>query len=170
MTLVKAKMSFYHDKVGTRALDEMFEVKNETLVGELEQAGYVQRVEGEAQTAHEDAKNLQQQVGQANALANEAVSLASHEHNQKTLQDQQNFAQVRQQTSHYAVEQEITRLQQAGDTLKAQQLQQTIDEAKQQQSQQARTQMSQAHAHEEIAQAEQAGMNEASMKAKKASK
>ena len=124
MTLVKAKMSFYHDKVGTRALDETFEVKSEQVATELEQAGYVQRVEGEALTAHEDAKNLQQQVGQVNALANEAVSLANHEHNQKTLEDQKNFAQVRQQTSQYAVEQEVTRLQQQGETLKAQQLQQ----------------------------------------------
>jgi len=142
MALVKAKMSFYHDKVGTRALDEMFEVKNEQLVSELEQAGYVQRAEGEAMQAHEEAKSLQQQVGQVNALTNEAVSMANHEHNQKTLKDQQNFAQVRQQSSHYAVEQEITRLQQAGDTLKAQQLQQTLDQAtKGQQSQNPQAQM-----------------------------
>jgi hypothetical protein len=195
MALVKAKMSFYHDEVGTRALDEMFEVQNEQLVSKLEQAGYVQRVEGQALQAFEQTKVLEQEVGKRNALTNEAVSMASHEHNQKTLKDQENFAQVRQQTSHYAVEQEINRLQQAGDNLKAQQLQQTLDQAKQQQQEQNRTQMNQQanqqtkkfseamssmsqvqmEGNTEIAQAEQAGANEASSKpatanAKKANK
>lgn len=154
MALVKAKMSFYHDKVGTRALDEVFEVQNEQLVGELEQAGYIQRAEGEAVQAHEQAKNLQQQVGQVNALTNEAVSMASHEHNQKTLQDQQNFAQVRQQTSHHALQQEITRLQQAGETLKAQQLQQTLESVESQRSQQQAQAQSQATSAEEQSQME----------------
>jgi hypothetical protein len=192
MALVKARMSFYHDKVGTRALDEMFEVKNEQLAGELEQAGYVQKVEGQALQAFEQTKTLEQEVGKRNALTNEAVSMANHEHNQKTLKDQENFAQVRQQSSHFAVEQEITRLQQAGDTLKAQQLQQTLDQAKQQQQQQQQGQQSQANrqaqqasqamnamnqaqteGNTEVAQAEQAGVNSASEKpatAKKANK
>jgi hypothetical protein len=194
MALVKAKMSFYHDEVGTRAMDEMFEIQSEQLVTKLEQAGYIQKVQGEALTAFEQTKTLEQEVGMRNALTNEAVSMATHEHNMKTLQDQQNFAQVRQQTSHYAIEQEITRLQQAGDNLKAEQLQQTLDQAKQQQQQQDRQNQSQAkmsqeaqqaqktmsamnqaqtEGNTEIAQAEQAGANSASQKpatAKKANR
>jgi hypothetical protein len=191
MALVKAKMSFYHDKVGTRALDEMFEVQNEGLVSELEQAGYIQRVEGEALNAYEQTKTLEQEVGKRNALTNEAVSMASHEHNQQTLKQQETFAQQRQQTSQYHVEQEIARLQQAGDNLKAQQLQQTLDQARQQQQEQNRTQSQnmneaqkiaraqsatnqvQTEGNSQIAQAEQAGANEASSKpatAKKANR
>ena len=96
MALVQAKMSFYHDSVGTRAKDEMFDVQNEQLISELEQAGYIQRAEGEALQAFEAAKSLEQQVGQRNALTNEAVSLAGHEHNQQAAQHQQQFGQMRQ--------------------------------------------------------------------------
>lgn len=102
MTLVKAKMSFYHDKVGTRALDEMFEVTSEQLASDLEQAGYVQRVEGEALTAHQENQNLQQQMGEISALANEAVSLATHEQNQQTLAHQKTFEQTRQQVMNHS--------------------------------------------------------------------
>jgi hypothetical protein len=184
MALVKAKMSFYHDAVGTRAYDEMFDVQNEQLVSELEQAGYIQRVEGEALNAFEQAKTLEQEVGRRNALTNEAVSLATHEHNQQTLKTQETFQQQRQQTSQYHVEQEIARLQQAGDTLKAQQLQQTLDQARQQQQEQQRSQSQpqnmdeaqkiaraqsamnqvQTEGNTQIAEAEQAGANEATSK------
>jgi hypothetical protein len=193
MALVKARMSFYHDKVGTRALDEMFEVQNDSLVGELEQAGYVTRVDGSVLNAYEQTKALEQEVGKRNALTNEAVSLATHEHNQQTLKQQESFQQQRQQASQFHVEQEIARLQQAGDNLKAEQLQQTLDQARQQQQEQQRSQsqpqnmdeaqkiaraqsatnQAQMEGNTQMAQAEQAGANEASSKpatAKKANR
>ena len=46
MGLVKAKMAFYHDAVGTRAHNEVFEVGSEQTCAELEQAGYVEKVSG----------------------------------------------------------------------------------------------------------------------------
>jgi hypothetical protein len=136
MALVKAKMSFYHDQVGTRAKDEMFDVQNENLISQLEQAGYVQRVEGQALQAYEQTKTLEQQVGQRNALTNEAVSLATHDQNQKAAQHQQEVAQIRKQAGQAAVEQEITRLEQAGETHRAEQLRQGLESQRQQMAQQ----------------------------------
>lgn len=105
MGLVKAKMSFYHDAVGTRAQNEVFEVQNAEICAQLEQAGYIQTVEGQEAQAHQDQQNLQQQVGQRNALTNEAVSLANHVHNQEANAHTQNIAQVRQQQAQQAGQQ-----------------------------------------------------------------
>lgn len=161
MALVQAKMSFYHDSVGTRAKDEMFEVQNEQLISELEQAGYIQRAEGEALRAFEAAKSLEQQVGQRNALTNEAVSLAGHEHNQQAAQYQQQFAQMRQQAGQAAVEAEISRLEQAGDTKKAEQLRSGLESQRQQSQQQQQTMQQQNSA--QMRQAEQAAQTNAAM-------
>jgi hypothetical protein len=136
MALVKAKMSFYHDGVGTRAMNETFDVQNENLISQLEQAGYVQRVEGQELQAHEQAKTLEQQVGQRNALTNEAVSLATHDQNQQAAQHQQQVSELRKQAGQAAVEQEITRLEQAGETHKAEQLRSGLESQRQQMAQQ----------------------------------
>jgi hypothetical protein len=136
MALVKAQMSFYHDSVGSKAKDETFEVKSEQTVTELEQAGYVQRESGQALKNFEQTKSLEQKVGQRNALANEAVSLAGHEHNQQAAQHQQQFAQMRQQAGQAAVEKEITRLEQSGETQRAEQLRSALESQKQQMNQQ----------------------------------
>lgn len=143
MALVKANMSFYHDKVGTRAMNEVFEVKQENLVSELEQAGYIQRAEGQAVQAFEQAKTLEQEVGKRNALTNEAVSLAGHEQNQQTLKDQENFAPKRQQAGQAAVEAEISRLEQAGDTQQAENLRKGLESQRQAQQQQQQSQQQQ---------------------------
>ena len=45
MGLVQAQMAFYHDSVGTKAQNEIFEVQNENLCAELESAGYVKKLE-----------------------------------------------------------------------------------------------------------------------------
>jgi hypothetical protein len=116
MALVKAKMSFYHDAVGTRAMNETFEVKQESLLNSLEKAGYVQRVEGQELQAFEQSKVSEQEVGKRNALTNEAVSLASHVQNQQTLKDQENFAQVRQQASQAAAQNQSQAQQQSQQT------------------------------------------------------
>ena len=53
MGLVQAQMAFYHDSVGTKAQNEIFEVQNENLCAELESAGYVKKLEADqAQTHH----------------------------------------------------------------------------------------------------------------------
>lgn len=143
MALVKAKMSFYHDAVGTRAMNEMFEVQNEYLLDELERAGYVQKVEGQALQAFEQAKTLEQEVGKRNALTNEAVSLATHEHNQQAAKTQENFAQMRQTAGQAAVEAEISRLEAEGNTQKAESLRQGLESQRQAQQQQQQAQMQQ---------------------------
>lgn len=106
MTLVKAEMSFYHDSVGTKAHGEVFEVSNEQVVSELESAGYVKRVDGQEAQAHEDSKNLQQKMGEAQKLTNEAVSMAHHEQNQETLQHQAKVEQIRQQQTQQKAQQQ----------------------------------------------------------------
>jgi hypothetical protein len=143
MALVKATMSFYQDSVGTKAKDEIFEVQSEQTVSDLEQAGYVQRVEGQQLQAFEQAKSLEQQVGQRNALTNEAVSLASHEHNMQAQQHQQGFAQMRTQAGQAAVEQEITRLEAEGNQAKAQQLRSALESQRNQMTQQQNQQQGQ---------------------------
>jgi hypothetical protein len=165
MTLVKAQMSFYHDNVGTKAKDEMFDVQNEQLVSELEQAGYVQRVEGEALQAFEAAKSLEQQVGQRNALTNEAVSLAAHEQNMQSLQHQANFEGMRQTAAQAAVEAEISRLEQAGETKRAEQLRSGLESQRQavQQQQQTQQQYNAANQERLHAEAEKAARVNAAM-------
>lgn len=100
MTLVKAEMAFYHDAVGTKALGEVFEIKNAQVVADLEQSGYVKRVDGEEAQANQELKELQKEMGQKQALTNEAVSLAHHAQNQETLAHQAKVDQLRQKAQN----------------------------------------------------------------------
>ena len=97
MGLVQAQLAFYHDLVGTKAQNEIFEIQNEQVCAELESKGYVKKVEGEQAQPHQEQAQLQQQVGEVNKLANEAVSMASHDHNQQANQQAQQAQQIRQQ-------------------------------------------------------------------------
>ena len=97
MGLVQAQMAFFHDAVGTKALNEVFEIQNEKLCAELERLGYVKKVEGEQAQAHQAQKQHQQEVGQINAQANESVSMASHTHNQQANQSAQNAQKIRKE-------------------------------------------------------------------------
>lgn len=97
MGLVKATRAFYHDSVGSRAHNEVFEVKNEQVCAQLEQTGYVQKVEGQEAQMHQQNQQLQQEMGKKSALTNEAVSLAHHAQNQEAAQHQQNVEKMRQQ-------------------------------------------------------------------------
>lgn len=97
MGLVQAQMAFYHDSVGSKAQNEIFEIQNEQLCSELESRGFVKKVEGETAQLHQDIKKLQEQTGQVNQQANEAVSMASHEQNQQANQLSQQAQQIRQQ-------------------------------------------------------------------------
>ena len=96
MGLVKAKMAFYHDSVGTRAHNEVFEVANEQVCAELEQAGYIEKVSGEEAQAHQEAQKLQEEMGQKQALTNEAIALAQHAQNVEANQHTQDMKQRRQ--------------------------------------------------------------------------
>ena len=102
MGLVKAKTSFYNDAVGSRAQNEIFEITNEQVCSQLEQQGLVQKVSGQEAQAHQEQQKLQEQVGQRNALTNEAVSMAHHEHNKQAQQDQQVYSQIRKQQAAHA--------------------------------------------------------------------
>lgn len=106
MALVKAKMAFYHDSVGTHANNEVFEVRNEKVCAELERAGYVQKVEGQEAQAHEQRQKLQQEVGKRNGLTNEAVSLANHVHNVEANNHTEQVKQMRQQQASQEAQQE----------------------------------------------------------------
>jgi hypothetical protein len=97
MGLVQAQLAFYHDSIGTKALNEIFEVKNEQLCAELEQAGYVKKVDGEQAQAHQEQAQRQQEYGQAGQQANEAISQANHLHNQEANRQAQQAQQIRQQ-------------------------------------------------------------------------
>lgn len=97
MTLVKAEMSFYHDAVGTKALGEIFEIKNPQVCAELEQAGYIKKADGAEAQLHQAQQELQQQMGQEQKQANENVSQAHHVQNQETLAHQAKVEQIRQQ-------------------------------------------------------------------------
>jgi hypothetical protein len=96
MTLVKAKMAFYHDSVGTRAHNEVFEVQNAQTVAQLEQAGYVEKADNQATEAYQQNKASQQEMGQAGQQANDAISQAHHLQNQEANAHQQNVTQARQ--------------------------------------------------------------------------
>ena len=65
MGLVQAQMAFYHDSVGTKAQNEIFEVKNEHFCAELESAGYVKKLEAEQEQMHQEQQQRQQEYGQA---------------------------------------------------------------------------------------------------------
>jgi len=108
MGLVQAQMSFYHDSVGTKAQNEIFEVKNENLCAELESAGYVKKLEADQAQTHQDFAQLQQEYGKAGAQANEAVSTASHTHNQQANQQAQQAQQIRQQLHQQANQQQAS--------------------------------------------------------------
>jgi len=112
MGLVQAQMAFYHDSVGTKAQNEIFEVQNENLCAELESAGYVKKLEADQAQTHTDFAQLQQEYGQAGQQANEAVSMASHTHNQQANQQAQQAQQIRQQVKQQ-VNQQASQQQQA---------------------------------------------------------
>lgn len=106
MGLVKAKMAFYHDAVGTRAHGEVFEVKNQQVCSQLEKAGYVQKVDGETAQIHQELQQKQQEYGQAGAQANEQVSLAHHAQNVETHKHQANVSAQRQTQESQAQQQQ----------------------------------------------------------------
>lgn len=119
MTLVKAEMAFYHDAVGTRAHGEVFEIKNAQVCADLEQAGYVKKVEGEEAQAHQQQQQLQQEVGKVNALANEAVSLAHHAQNQEANAHQMKVSQMRQQSQQSQQSPRVKQMNEAQNVKKA---------------------------------------------------
>lgn len=120
MGLVQAKMSFYHDSIGTRAHNEIFEIQNEQLCAELEQMGYVTKVSQEQEQAHQECKAKEQEIGQKNAKANEAVSLANHEHNVYANQHTENIKQFRQQKQQQQQKQPMHEAEQAKQRAEAQ--------------------------------------------------
>lgn len=100
MNKVQAKMNFYHDLTGSRAMGECFEVDNQTLQT-LEQAGYVERSQqthanSEHAQAMQEIESKQGEYGQAQAKANEAVSLSAHEQNVKANEHTQQLKQEAQ--------------------------------------------------------------------------
>ena len=108
-TYVRAKQSFYHDLVGTKAKGEVFQVNDQATYQLLEQSGYIEslQIEANAELAntHQETKNRQQAMGQAQAQANEAISQARHiqnmqanEHTQQINQEAQQRAQQRNTT------------------------------------------------------------------------
>lgn len=97
MGLVQAQMAFFHEKIGTKALNEVFEIRDEQLCADLERTGQVKKVEGEQAQAHQNELQRQQEVGKINAQANEAVSMASHAHNQQANQSAQKAQEIRKQ-------------------------------------------------------------------------
>jgi hypothetical protein len=98
---VRAKQSFYHDLVGTKAQGEVFTVGDQTTLQALEQSGYVENLQNEANPefamAQQDAKKRQDEMGQAQAQANEAVSQATHNQNIQANQHTQQINQEAQQ-------------------------------------------------------------------------
>lgn len=99
MTLqVKAKQSFYHELVGSRAHGEVFQVDQTTLQA-LEQAGYIERLDANAESANaqQEAQKRQVEMGQAQAQANEEVSQARHNQNMQANQHTQQINQEAQQ-------------------------------------------------------------------------
>lgn len=97
MTQVQAKQSFYHDLVGSRAKDEVFEVQDQATLQTLEEQGYVQRASGEVAQAHAENQAKEQQMGQAQALTNEAVSMTHHVQNMQANDHTQQLAQEAEQ-------------------------------------------------------------------------
>jgi hypothetical protein len=94
-TQVKAKRSFYHDLVGSRAQGEVFHVTDSTTLKVLEQQGYVEKVDAQANQA--EMQKRQQEMGQAQAQANEAVSKATHDQNMAANQHTQSINQYEQE-------------------------------------------------------------------------
>lgn len=97
MAQVQAKQSFYHDLVGSRAMNEVFEVNDQATLQTLEEQGYVQRVSGEMAQAQAKQQQTEKLMGQAQALTNEAVSLAHHAQNMEANNHTQQLAQEAQQ-------------------------------------------------------------------------
>ena len=115
MGLVQAQLAFHHDSVGAKAQNEVFEIHNEQVCAELEKLGYVKKVEGEQATLHEEQQKLQQQVGEVNKLANEAVSMASYDQNQQANQQAQQAQQIRQQLNQQSQQSQNQQAQQSSE-------------------------------------------------------
>ena len=77
MGLVQAQMAFYHDLVGTKAQNEIFEVKNENLCAELESAGYVKKLEAEQDRRTKNKHNANKNTDEQADRQTRAVSMAS---------------------------------------------------------------------------------------------
>jgi hypothetical protein len=98
---VRAKQSFYHDLVGAKAQGEVFTVNDQTTLQALEQAGYVENLQADANAelaeAQQKAQQRQEQMGQMQAQANEEVSQARHMQNMQANQHTQQVNQEAQQ-------------------------------------------------------------------------
>lgn len=100
-TQVRAKQSFYHDSVGAKAKGEVFQVNDQATCQLLENAGYIEHLQNEANAefanAHQETKKRQDEMGQAQAQANEAISQAKHLQNMQANQHTQQINQEAQQ-------------------------------------------------------------------------
>lgn len=104
MPQVRAKQNFYHDLVGNRAQGDVFNVVESTFQA-LQQAGYVESLDSQAHSAvtqaAQEAMQRQQEMGQAQAKANEEISQARHIQNvtanQHTQQVEQEIKQRAEQ-------------------------------------------------------------------------
>jgi hypothetical protein len=98
---VRAKQSFYHDLVGSKAHGEVFQVSDQTTLQALEQLGYVETLQADASTQQaqqqQEAQQRAQQMGQQQAQANEAISQARHMQNMQANQHTQQVNQEAQQ-------------------------------------------------------------------------
>jgi len=106
---VRAKQSFYHDLVGSKAQGEVFTVGDQTTLQALQQAGYIESLQAEANSelagSQQEAKKRQDEMGQAQAQANEAVSQARHIQN---MQANQHTQQINQEAQQRAQQQHAT--------------------------------------------------------------
>lgn len=130
MNKVQAKVSFYHDLTGSRAQGEVFEVDSQTLTA-LEEAGYVQKAEVNAEMASTMAEmeSKQQQYGQAQKEANQAASIMAHLQNEEANHLTQQVNQEAQQRAQQKGANYTNQADQKAMKAQEQQFQPTADPA-----------------------------------------
>lgn len=106
----QAQVNFYHEATGTRNVGDTFCVTDSHVAQQLEQMGYIKKMDAQAHSemnqAAQDQQAKQQEYGQAQAKANEQAGIAAHDQNMKANQLTQEMAKASQQMSQQAASQQ----------------------------------------------------------------
>lgn len=113
----QAKVNFYHSETGTRNTGDVFCVNDSRVAQQLEQTGYIQKVDEQSHAgmmkAQQEQQAKQQEYGQAQQAANEQAGIAAHTQNVDSHKLTQEMAQARQQAQQQAQNQQMSQTDKA---------------------------------------------------------
>lgn len=99
----QAQVNFYHEATGTRNVGDVFQVSDSRALQQLEQMGYIKKMDAQAHAemakAEQEKQAREAEYGKAQQAVNEEAGIAAHNQNVESQKLTQEMAQARQQAA-----------------------------------------------------------------------